>query len=513
MSTRRITLVYTVLVAVASLAVGMVLASRLDLAPRSEAQSLAVPSANSAPLAGPVDATTFRNIAKAASPFVVNIRTESKQRAQGMSEFFGGGDMFDRFFGNPQGRGGGRPREQIVQSAGTGFVISKEGLILTNSHVVENATAIYVAFGEGLDDGQEYKARLVGRDQLTDSALIQLEDKPSTPLVEAKFGDSSQMQTGDWVMAIGNPFGLGHTVTVGVISATKRPFEVAELRRQAVLQTDAAINPGNSGGPLLNIRGEVVGINTAILANSRNEGNIGIGFAIPINVVRDLLPQLRAGKVVRGRIGVTVGDVPNVPKDYYVELGLKARAGAAVSGVSKDGPAARAGVEPGDVITEFNGKPVASRDDLIGIVAGTKPGATVPMKVMRDKKEKSVTVTVEDLDLEAESGAAARTQNAEEDASTGFGVSLGNITPNIARQLRLPPGTTGAVVMDVDPGGPAEAGNLAQYDVVLKVNGVTVASAADASRLLQKIPAGGRAALLVWKTRQGEQQWLTIRKD
>ena len=510
MSSRRITFVYAVLIAVAGLAVGMVIASRLDLAPRSDAQTLAMPSQNSTPLAGPVDATTFRNIAKAASPFVVNIRTQSKQRAQSMSDFFGGGDMFDRFFGNPQGRGGGRQREQIVESAGTGFIISKEGLILTNNHVVENATAIYVAFGETQADGEEFKAKLVGRDQLTDSALIQLEDKPAMPLVEARFGDSSQMQTGDWVMAIGNPFGLGHTVTVGVISATKRPFRVADQRFQDVLQTDAAINPGNSGGPLLNIRGEVVGINTAILANSQNEGNIGIGFAIPINVIRDLLPQLRAGKVVRGRIGVTVGDVP---KELVAELGLKSRAGAAVSSVTKDAPAAKAGIEPGDVIVEFNGKPVASRDELIKIVAGTKPGTTVPLKIMRDKKEKTVTLTVEELDLDTESGATARAQSPEEDASAGFGVSLGNITPNIARQLRLPPGTTGAVVMDVDAGGPADNGGLAQYDVILKVNGVAVASAADASRLLQKIPSGGRAALLVWKTRQGEQQWLTIKKE
>ncbi len=510
MSSRKITLVYAAMIAVASLAVGMVIASRLDLAPRSEAQSLAVPSANSAPLSGPVDATTFRNIAKAASPFVVNIRTQSKQRAQSMSEFFGGGDMFDRFFGNPQGRGGGRQREQIVESAGTGFVISKDGLILTNNHVVENATAIFVAFGESQNDSEEYKARLVGRDQLTDSALIQLEDKPSTPLVEAKFGDSSQMQTGDWVMAIGNPFGLGHTVTVGVISATKRPFYTADQRAQDVLQTDAAINPGNSGGPLLNLRGEVIGINTAILANSQSEGNIGIGFAIPINLVRDLLPQLRAGKVVRGRIGVTVGDVP---KELVAELGLKQRVGAAVSSVTKDAPAAKAGIEPGDVIIEFNGKPVANRDELIKIVAGTKPGTTVPMKVMRDKKEKSLTITVEELDLDAEGSAAARAQTDEEDANPGFGLTLGNITPNIARQLRLPAGTVGAVVMDVDQGGPADAGGLAQYDVLLKVNGASVSSAAEASRLLQKIPAGGRAALLVWKTRQNEQRWLTIKKE
>jgi serine protease Do len=510
MSTRRITLVYAVLIAVASLAVGMVIASRLDLAPRSEAQSLAVPSANSAPLTGPLDAATFRNIAKAASPFVVNIRTKSKQKAQDLTEFFGGTDPFGRFFGNPQGRGNARPREQVVEAVGTGFIISKDGLILTNNHMVEGATDIFVAFGETQNDADEYKAKLIGRDQLSDSALIQLEDKPATPLVEARFGDSSLMQTGDWVMAVGNPFGLGHTVTVGVISATKRPFTVAEQRSQDVLQTDAAINPGNSGGPLLNIRGEVIGINTAIISNAQSEGNIGIGFAIPINLVRDLLPQLRAGKVVRGRIGVTVSDVP---KEFVADLGLKSRAGAAVRSVGKDTPAAKAGIEPGDVIIEFNGKPVASRDELIKMVAGTKPGTTVPIKVVRDKQEKSLTVAVEELDLDSESGAATRTSDAQDDASAGFGLTLGNITPNVARQLRLPAGTTGAVVMDVDPGGPADAGNVAQYDVILKVNGVTVTSAADASRMLQKIAAGGRAALLVWKTRQGEQQWLTIKKE
>ena len=510
MSSRRITLVYAVLVAVAGLAVGMVIASRLDLASQSGAQTMAVPPKNSAPLSGPVDAVTFRNIAREASPFVVNIRTQTKQRTQGVAEFFGGDDLFDRFFGNPQGQRNGRPREQIVESAGTGFVISEEGLILTNNHVVENATAIYVAFGESQGDSEEYKAKLVGRDQLTDSALIQLEDKPSTPLVEARFGDSSQMQTGDWVMAIGNPFGLGHTVTVGVISATKRPFPVADQRSQDVLQTDAAINPGNSGGPLLNIRGEVIGINTAIVSNSRNEGNIGIGFAIPINVVRDLLPQLRAGKVIRGRIGVTVGEVP---RESVAEFGLKQRAGALVATVTKDAPAAKAGIEPGDVIVEFNGKPVANRDELIKLVSGTKPGTTVPLKVMREKKEKSLTITVEELDLEAESGSTSSWQTEAEDTSAGFGMTLGNITPNIARQLRLPPGTTGAVIMDIDPGSPADNGGLAQYDVLLKVNGTNVSSATEASRLLQKIQSGDRAMLLVWKTRQGQELFLTIKKE
>jgi serine protease Do len=513
MSSRKITVFYAILIAMASLAVGMVLASRLDLSPQSSAQTLAAPTVNSAPLSGPVDATTFRNIAKNATPFVVNIRTRAKRKAQDMSDFFGGDDPFRQFFGQPQAPGGrgNRPRDQVVEAAGTGFIINaKEGLILTNNHVVEGATDIFVAFGENQLDDQEFKAKLVGRDQLSDSALIALVDRPSKPLVEAKFGDSAQMQPGDWVMAIGNPFGLAHTVTVGVISATKRPFTVAEQRSQDVLQTDAAINPGNSGGPLLNIRGEVIGINTAILANSRSEGNIGIGFAIPANLVIDLLPQLRAGKVIRGRIGVSVQDVP---RENVADLGLKQRAGALVASVTKDGPAAKAGVEPADVILEVNGKPVASRDDLIRMITGTKPGATVPVKILRDKKERTVNITVEELDLEAESNTTRAEEGAEQDTSSGFGLTLGNITPAISRSLRLPQGTTGAVIMDVDQGSPAEGAGLVQGDIIMKVGGASVTGATDASRLLQKVPSGGRAMLLVWKSRQGQPLFLTLKKE
>ncbi|RPJ78022.1 MAG: PDZ domain-containing protein, partial [Acidobacteria bacterium] len=456
MSSRKITLFYALLIAIASLAVGMVLASRLDLSPQSSAQTMAAPSVNSAPLSGPIDATTFRTIAKNATPLVVNIRTKSKRRAQDVTDFFGGEDPFGRFFGLPQPPGGrgNRPRDQVVEAAGTGFIISgKEGLILTNNHVVENATDILVAFGESQLDQEEYKAKLVGRDQLSDSALIQLVDKPSRPLVEARFGDSSQMQPGDWVMAIGNPFGLAHTVTVGVISATKRPFSVAEQRSQDVLQTDAAINPGNSGGPLLNVRGEVIGINTAILANSRSEGNIGIGFAIPSNLVIELLPQLRTGKVIRGRIGVSVTEVP---RESVGDLGLKQRMGALVATVTNDSPAAKAGVKPGDVVVEVNGKPIMSRDDLIRIVTATKPGTTVPLKLMRDKKEVTVNVTVDELDLEAESGGVPGEEGGDQETGGGFGLTLGNITPSIARSLRLPPNTLGAVIMEVEQGGVAE---------------------------------------------------------
>jgi serine protease Do len=293
MSNRRFTWFYALLIAMTSAAAALVIASRLGLSPESSAQTVAAPAMNSAPLSGPVTATTFRDIAKRVSPAVVNIRTESRQRTQDLSEFFGGSDLFDRFFG-PSGGGPGRrpetrPRDQLVQAAGTGFIIDKAGLILTNNHVVEGASRIKVSlYGE--DSDQEYDAKIVGRDPLTDSALIELTEKPDHTLPTIEFGDSSQMQPGDWVMAIGNPFNLAHTVSVGVISAKERPFQVAESRFAQVLQTDAAINPGNSGGPLLNLRGEVVGVNTAIIADGRQSGNIGIGFAIPINTVRELLP-------------------------------------------------------------------------------------------------------------------------------------------------------------------------------------------------------------------------------
>src|SRR4029079_8273054 len=247
------------------------------------------------------------------------------------------------------------------------------------------------------DEDLYYAAKVVGRDPLTDSALIQLTEKPNRPLPEAKFGDSSLMEPGDWVMAIGNPFGLAHTISVGVISATSRSFPVAEQRSANVLQTDAAINPGNSGGPLLNVRGEVIGINTAIYSNSSGfgggAGNIGIGFAIPINTVRDVLPGLRSGKITRGRIGV---GVTLITREAAEALNLKERKGALVAQVIKGGPADNAGVEPGDVIMEFNGKAGSKNDDLPSLVASTAPGTTVPMKVLRDGKDKTLNVKVEE---------------------------------------------------------------------------------------------------------------------
>ena len=525
MSNRKSTVFYALLIVIAGVIAGMVLASQLDLSPASSAQTVAAPPMNSAPITGGVNATTFRDIAKNVTPAVVNIRTESRQRAQDLSDFFGGGgggggDLFERFFGQPapRGNGGGsgggngaRPREQLVQAAGTGFIIDKAGFILTNNHVVEGATKIAVSlYGE--DEDQEYDARIVGRDPLTDSALLELTEKPNHDLPIVKFGDSAQMQPGDWVMAIGNPFGLAHTVSVGVISALDRPFPVAERRSAQVLQTDAAINPGNSGGPLLNLRGEVIGINTAIYTDARQQGNIGIGFAIPSNTVRELLPQLRTGKITRGRIGVLVGPVEREAVD---EFGLKNREGAVVSSITEGGPGAKAGLEPGDVILQFNGKPVKNSEDLVQMVVNTKPGSSVPLRIMRDRQERTLTVTIEELDLESEGNtqrAARDNDNADpsQETSSGFGITLQTVTPEIARRMRLDE-TRGAVITDVEQGSPAARAGLQPGDVIVRVGQAPIANAADAQRELGRVRSGSTAFLRV--VRGGQETFVTVTKQ
>jgi serine protease Do len=510
MSNRRNTWFYALLIAMTSATAALVIASRLGLAPESSAQTTVAPPMNSAPLTGPLTANTFRDVAKTVMPAVVNIRTESRQRAQDLSEFFGGSDLFDRFFGQQEPRGGQqRPREQVVQAAGTGFIIDNAGFILTNNHVVEGASKIKVSlYGE--DDDQEYDAKVIGRDPLTDSALIELTQKPDHTLPEVKFGDSAQMQPGDWVMAIGNPFGLAHTVSVGVISALERPFTVAEGRSAQVLQTDAAINPGNSGGPLLNLRGEVIGINTAIYTDARQQGNIGIGFAIPSNTVRELLPQLRTGKIVRGRIGVSVGAID---RDAVDEFGLKDRKGAVVQAVTPDSAASKAGLEPGDVIIGFGGKPISSRDELVRMVVNTRPGTTVPLRVVRDRQERTINITVEELDLETESTARSSgrdTDDPAQETSSGFGTALQNLTPEIARRLRLE-NRRGAVVTDIEQGSPAARAGMQPGDVIVRVGRQPVESAAEAQRELARIPSGGTAFLRV--VRGGQETFVTVTKE
>jgi serine protease Do len=290
---------------------------------------------------------------------------------------------------------------------------------------------------------------------------------------------------------------------VGVISALGRPFGIPG-REQPMLQTDAAINPGNSGGPLLNVRGEVVGMNTAIYTDQRS-ANIGIGFATPINAIRDLLPQLRNGKVVRGVIGVQVSRDRIAPETAKL-FGLPNVSGALISTVVPNGPADKAGLEPGDVVPEYNGKPVKDSDSLVGMVVATKPGTSVPLTVYRDKQKKTINVTIDELDLDAEQsrGTGARRNNSPNEpqpqpTATGFGMSLDAITPDIARRLDLPNNPRGAVVTDVDRNSAADKAGVTPGDVILEVNRQKTANLSQVTRELQKVQTGQPASLLIWR--------------
>ena len=509
MSTRRNTLFSGVLIAVTSVAIGLVIAARLDLVSSSAAQTVnlaALPAMNSEPITGQLGANTFRDIAEAQSPMVVNIRTESRRRTQDLSQFFGGDELFRRFFGDPPEQGE-QPREENggpappTVAAGTGFVIDGAGFILTNNHVVEGATKIEVFFFD--DDEEAYEARVVGRDRLTDSALIELIERPDYALPEVQFGDSNQMRAGDWVMAIGNPFGLGHTVTVGVISAVGRPYEQIRGRSQSVIQTDAAINPGNSGGPLLNLRGEVIGINTAIVSD--RPSNLGIGFAVPINTVRELLPQLRTGRVTRGVIGVEILPVTN---DDYRYFGLDERLGAVVSTIAPGGPADDSDLELEDVIVSYDGARVEDVEDLQQKVVDTRPGTRVELGVYRGGEPTTIPITIGELDLGTE---GRPTRVAVEDLNTGFGMSLQDLTAETARQLDIAPGTAGAVVTSVDPGGAALTGGVRPGDLITTVNRAPVNTASEAIRELNQVASGSTAFLLILR---GDAQVLRrIRKE
>jgi serine protease Do len=282
-------------------------------------------------------------------------------------------------------------------------------------------------------------------------------------------------------------------------------------REQPMLQTDAAINPGNSGGPLLNVRGEVVGVNTAIYTDAQRAANIGIGFATPINAIRDLLPQLRNGKVTRGVIGVQVRRDP-LTKEQAEAFGLPNTTGAVLSTVNPNGPADKAGLEPGDVIVEFNGRPVPDSDALVSMVVGTKPGSTVPLTIVRDKQRKTLSITIDELDLDAEQGRLTRRDTADdaEPTTTGFGMDVGPITPEISRELELPRGRGGAIVTHIDRNSPAAAAGLLPNDVILEVNRQPVSNLSQVTREFQRATPGQVVFVLFW--RDGREQFTTLTK-
>ena len=312
-------------------------------------------------------------------------------------------------------------------------------------------------------------------------------------------------------MAIGNPFSLSNTVTVGVVSAVGRQQRTAMPQRfEEMIQTDAAINRGNSGGPLLNVRGEVVGMNTQIYSNDGG-GNLGIGFAVPINTIRDILPSLMKGKVVRGKIGVSVDMVP-LSKTDAEDLGLSGASGALIKEVT-EGPAKSAGIRVGDVILEFNGKPVKNSAELVGMVTRTTPGTTVPVKIVRGRKTQTLNVTVAELDPLAERqqvSEAERPQEPDEAKETGFGMTIEPLTPNVVRRLNLPAGVAGALVSDVDATGQAAQAGLRPLDVITNINDQKVTNVDQASKALDAVASGRNARIVVF--RGGREILVMIRK-
>jgi len=497
------------LIATASLVVGMVIAARLDLTPGSFAGPFSTPAVNSSPITGAIDATTFRNIARDASPAVVSISVKSTRPVRSLGDLFGLQE---------QRRGQTPAPRQYSEGAGSGFIIDKAGLILTNNHVIDDALSIDVSFGDARG-GEAYPAEIVGRDELTDTALIRLTKLPDHPLTEIKFGDSSQMAPGDWVMAIGNPFQLSNSVSVGIVSAVGRPHRAStsangqSARFEEMIQTDAAINHGNSGGPLLNIRGEVIGMNTMIYSNDSAGGNIGIGFAVPINRVVGLLPQLRAGKITRGRIGVALAG-QRITKEDAEDRSLPSVGGAIVSDVD-EGPAKTAGMKRDDVVIEFNGKPVQDNESLIAMVTSTTPGTTVPVRVVRDRKMLTFNVKVDELDLAQEQGVEMRSSAARSGRADGatkdaaFGMRLREITPADARRMNLS-GKPGAVVESIDPLGQAAQSGLLVGDVILSINGQPTTDLDAVDKALEAVQPRHTARLLV--TGRGGERLVLVRK-
>jgi serine protease Do len=440
--------------------------------------------------AGPPNSMGFAAVVKNVLPAVVNISSSRlvKPQPNQLNPFFSD-PFFRQFFGGqmPQAR------PQREEALGSGILVTHDGYILTNNHVVAKGTDIKVF----LPNKQEYPAKVVGTDPKTDVAVLKIQ---GDNLPTVTFGDSSKIQVGDYALAIGDPFGIGETVTMGIISATARS-QLGIENYEDFIQTDAAINPGNSGGALVNARGEVIGINTAILSGGSG-GNQGIGFAIPINLARYIMDQiLKYGKVTRGWMGVGIQDVSApVAKTY----GVPANQGAIISDVAPNSPAAKAGLRRGDVITQLDGQPVTGANDLKLKVGEMKPGSAAHFKILRDGKPQDVTVT---LGEEPKTGQQAQAAPGGQQPGMMQGVEVQDLTPDILQQLGLPAGTKGVVVVQVAPGSPAEEAGLQRGDVIEQVNRHPVNSVSQFER---EARMAGNQAVVLLVNRGGITQFVVV---
>ncbi len=433
----------------------------------------------------------FVQLAKSAGPAVVNISTEREVSSPVMNMFeLPGMDQFFRQFGDPFGRQQGPAPKHKSTALGSGFIISEDGYIVTNNHVVEGADKITVNING--DNSDPLPAKVIGTDADTDLALLKVETKK--PLAVLAFGDSDAMEVGEWVVAIGNPFGLNNTVTAGIVSAKGRDIHSGPFDN--FLQTDASINPGNSGGPLLNMKGEVIGINTAISANGQ-----GIGFAIPGSLASRIISDLREGrKVSRGWLGVTIQDVK---PDTAKALGLKDTDGALIGSVMPDEPADKAGLKAGDIIVRIGKTDVHSASELTRAVADLKPGAKEDVTVMRNGKKLVRTVTLGER--------ASRSGAVEDgtDSGTSLGVSLRPLTPEDARALQLSGDVKGLLVVNVTGGSPADEAGVRGGDIILSANLAPVTSVEELSAVVRK-EGRERGAVMLQVNRRGEVFFITV---
>ena len=461
---------------------------------RGKASPLA-PSAASEPIPDSRPQNSYADVVSRVAPAVVTIRADKRVRAPQQFPFMN--DPFFRdLFGN---RNPQQPQEQIERALGSGVIVSPDGYVLTNHHVIDGAEQIKI----DMNDGRTIDAKLVGSDPPSDLAVLKV---PGSGLTFLTPGDSDKVRVGDVALAIGNPLGIGQTVTMGIISAKGRSTAGPGAGNfEDFLQTDAPINQGNSGGALINTNGELIGINSQIIGGGMTGGNIGIGFAIPSNMARSVLDQLvKNGKVRRGQLGI---GVQRVTSDVAESLGLSDTKGVIVTSVRPGGGAEKAGIRRGDVITALNETPVRETNAFRNQIAGFGPGAEVTLTVIRDNREQKIRATLGEFT--DETAQAEQQGNQEGPASTAkLGLGVEPITPEIAAQLNLRPGTQGVVVVNVDPAGPAAEAGIARGDVIEEVNRQPIRSADDLRAAITR--SGNRPALFLLN-RRGETIYLTIR--
>ncbi|MBN2298752.1 MAG: Do family serine endopeptidase [Deltaproteobacteria bacterium] len=470
-----------VMVAVCSALVGMFISTSLSLSPNSEALPFWRDGAGTSSVH--VVMPSLSTLAKSTSPTVVNIRTSKKIMGRELYKHFEGpggeNDWFDEFFKKFFDK---LPEQDLKQkSLGSGFIISRDGYVLTNNHVTKGADEIFVS----LSDDEEYKATIVGKDDNTDIALIKIDsDRKDFPV--SVLGDSDVLEIGDWVIAIGNPFGFGHTLTQGIVSAKARIIGAGPY--DSFIQTDAAINPGNSGGPLINMDGQVIGINTAIVSSGK-----GIGFAIPINMVKDILPELKdKGEVARGWLGVAIQEVtPEIAR----AVGLTDPAGAMVTMVYSGDPADRAGVKPGDIIVKINSHDIEDPRGLTRYIGSLKPDAKVEIVVWREAR----TITLEtklEKRLEEHVSNLGQIPDETEETKDRFGLVLKDITPDIQRQFNLEE-TAGILVIDIDPNGSAARSRIEKMDIIKEVRGRKVNNVEEYLETIDGVAKGQTVLMLI----------------